>query len=80
LPLPLKRFLVSVGTAVTLVLVIGASTGPLGYAVASAVAFLVLAWRHDNQSGACFPLAVLFLLAILALLLLFYLVAAVGAR
>jgi len=38
--------------------------GFVGLAGAALVAFLVLAWRFDDELGNCFPLAVLFLLAL----------------
>ena len=75
----LKRFAVSIAAAATLILASGLAFGAAGYAGASAVAFLGLAWRHDTQLGTCFPLAVLFLMAIAVLLLLFFLAVAVGS-
>ena len=54
----------SLGLAVAFILVIAQLLGPLGFIGASAVAFLAVVWRHDNDLGTCLPLAVLFLIAL----------------
>jgi len=41
--------------------------GPGGYALGVLVALLIFAWRHDNDVGLFFPLAIFFVLIVLIL-------------
>ena len=43
--------------------------GSLGIFAGLLVALLVIAWRHDNDLGTCFPLAILFVLVVVLLTL-----------
>jgi len=63
----------SLGTAAFCILVLGKIFGPLGFTVGAVGSFLGLAWRYDNQTGTCLPLAVLLLLVIGVMFLLIYL-------
>jgi hypothetical protein len=42
--------------------------GGAGAATSLLVGFPVAAWRHDNEVGACFPLAVLLVIVILIMI------------
>jgi hypothetical protein len=44
--------------------------GRAGIAASLLVSFPVAAWRHDNQVGACFPLALILVIVILILVVL----------
>ena len=45
----------------------GLFMGAAGYALGVLVAPLIFAWRHDNDVGLFFPLAILFVLIVLTL-------------
>jgi hypothetical protein len=47
--------------------------GARGWAAGGVIALLWLAWRHDNEVGACLPLTILFLIVVAVLCLLIYL-------
>ena len=54
--------------------------GPWGLAVTTVLAILAIAWRHDNQVGACFPLVLLGMIVVTVLVLLITLLAMIQAR
>jgi hypothetical protein len=60
----MRRFVTSVAAAIAFVAVAAWLFGPRGAAAGAALAFLGVVWRHDNQSGACLPLAVLMLIVL----------------
>jgi len=67
-----RRLAVSAVMAAALIALSGYFFGARGYAGAAAVSLLVVAWRHDNDAGFCFPLAMLFLIVIAVMLMLFF--------
>lgn len=72
---PTSRLLVSLGLALSIVLIRSVAYGPRGLGAGAVVAFLMLAWRHDTNLGLLFPLAILAVIAFAVLLLLMYLMA-----
>jgi hypothetical protein len=61
-----------IGTAAVSVALIAAGWlvhGSLGLFAALMIALLLVAWRHDNDLGTCFPLAMLFVLVVAVLTL-----------
>ena len=44
--------------------------GRAGVAASLLLSFPIAAWRHDNQAGACFPLALILVVVILILVVL----------
>ena len=58
--------------AAALIALSGYCFGARGYAGAAALSLLLIAWRHDNDAGYCFPLEMLFLIAIAVMLVLFF--------
>jgi hypothetical protein len=76
----MRRIVTSAAAALGLVLLLGWLFGPRGAAVGAAIAFLGLAWRHDNETGACLPLAVLLLLVLGVMFVLVYLLMLTAPR
>jgi hypothetical protein len=72
--------IVTSAAAIALVALAAWLLGPRGAAAAVALAFLVVVWRHDNESGACLPLAVLLLLAVVAMVLLIFMLMLIAPR
>ena len=70
-----SRLMVSIGLALSTVLICSVAYGPRGLGVGIVVAFLMLAWRHDTNLGLLFPLAILVVITFAVLLLLMYLMA-----
>jgi hypothetical protein len=68
----MRRIALSVAAAIAFVAILAFLFGPRGAAAGAATAFLGLAWRHDNETGVCLPLAVLFLLVVGVLFLLLF--------
>jgi len=68
----MRRIVTSAAAALGLVLMLGWLFGPRGAAAGAAIAVLGLAWRHDNETGACLPLAVLLLLVVGVMFVLLY--------
>jgi hypothetical protein len=61
-------WLVVAGAAIA---VAGMAAGTIGNAAGAVLSLLVVAWRHDNAVGTCWPLAVLVLITIRVMLFLF---------
>ena len=53
---------------------LGSWLGAVGLLGGMVVAPLLIAWRYDNQVGACFPLVLLFMIILTVLGLLLYLI------
>lgn len=68
-----SRVLVSAAVAAILIIAAGALLGARGWAAASAISLLWVAWRHDNEFGVLPILAILFLIVIAVMCLLIYL-------
>lgn len=67
-----RRAAVSAAGAALLVGLPWLFAGTPAAAAGAALALLWVAWRHDNQLGACFPLAVLLLIVVGVMLMLFF--------
>lgn len=78
--MPMPRIVTSAAAAVALVVLLGLLFGPRGAAGGAVVGFLGIVWRHDDQSGACLPLAVLLLLVVGVMLLLMFLLIVMHPR
>lgn len=76
----LKRFLIA--GSVTVVATAGAGTmiHPAAGAVVAAIGFLGTAIAADDKLGTCFPLAVLFLIIVVLVLMALYAAVMVGGR
>ena len=76
----LKRAAFSIVPPALAVAALALLFGPRGLAIGLAGAFLFLAWRYDNRTGTCLPLAILLLLVLGVLLLLIYLLLMMHGR
>lgn len=54
--------------------------GGAGAAASLLFSFPIAAWRHDNQVGACFPLAIILVIVALILIVLLALLGSLWAR
>ncbi|HEY0311457.1 MAG TPA: hypothetical protein VGC56_03085 [Allosphingosinicella sp.] len=68
----MRKIVTSAAAALAFVAALAWLLGPRGAAAGAAIAFLGLAWRHDNQTGACLPLAILLLLVVGVMFVLLY--------
>jgi hypothetical protein len=68
----MRRIVTSAAAALAFVATLAWQFGPRGPAPGAAIAFLGLAWRHDNETGACLPLAVLLLIVLGVMLTVIY--------
>lgn len=76
----MRRIALSVAAAIAFVAILALLFGRRGAAVGAAVAFLGVAWRHDNQAGVCLPFAVLLLLVVGVMVLLMVMLLIVAPR
>ena len=75
-----RRVLLSIAYAVAIVAVANFAFGPRGFAAGCAVALLMFAWRHDNEMGAFFPLAMLLVITLAVIFVIFYLLIVIHPR
>jgi hypothetical protein len=68
----MRKIVTSAAAALVFVATLAWLFGPRGAAAGAAIAFLGLAWRHDNRTGACLPLAILFLIVLAVMFVLIY--------
>lgn len=74
-PVRIQRWANSIVYALALFAISVLLLGAPGYPVGMAGSVLLIAWRHDNNAGVFFPLAILVLIMLLVLFGLFYLLA-----
>ena len=75
-----RKLALSLPLAIGTTLIAGRLLGPMALLISSAVAFLALAWWHDNDLGSCLSLAVLVVIAFAVLLMLIALTGIVFQR
>jgi hypothetical protein len=68
-----RRWLISISVPLGAILLLGSLFGPMVGFVTAVVGIIWVAWRHDNDMGACLPLVVLLLIVAGVLMLLMYL-------
>jgi len=70
-----KRIAASVAIAAFVIAVSELAISRAGWVIGALLAFLIATWRHDNDAGAFFPLAVMFVMILLILALFLVLMA-----
>lgn len=75
-----SRVLLSTAYGVAIIAVANFAFGPRGFAAGCAIALLMFAWRHDNELGAFFPLAMLLVIMLAVIFAIFYLLIVIHPR